>query len=162
MHLARSARVEWGRRGAKILAGIAEDRREDVAALWAAPRTCDAARRPPPMEGMRDLVFASALAGALVRDEATRERGAAGGFLPLPAWLARYEALVSLVEEAHVGWSYAPALLLQRGEAFGLDPAGTAIFRRVTAIGTAHLEATRALEQSALTRYRALGQLPSR
>ena len=160
VHLAHRARVEWGRRGAKILAGIAEDRREDVAALWAAPRTCEAARRPPPMEGARDLVFASALAGALVRDEATRERGAAGGFLPLPAWLARYEALVSLVEEAHVGWSYAPALLLQRGEAFGLDPAGTAIFRRVTAIGTAHLEATRALEQSAPTRYRALGQLP--
>jgi hypothetical protein len=160
VHLARSARAEWGRRGAKILAATAEDRREDVAALWAAPRTCDAARRPPPMEGPRDLVFASALAGALVRDEATRARGEAGGFLPLPAWLARYEALVALVEEAHAGWSYAPALLLQRGEAFGLDPAGTALFRRVTALGTAHLDATRALEQSAPTRYRALAQLP--
>ncbi|MFS8068638.1 MAG: hypothetical protein ACMG6S_19950, partial [Byssovorax sp.] len=159
VHLARSARVEWARRGAKILAELAEDRREDVAALWAAPKTCDAARRPPPMEGARDLVFAGALAGALVRDEATRARGAAGGFLPLPAWLARYEALVELTTQAHVGWSYAPALLLQRGEAFGLDPAGTKAYRRVTALGVAHLDATRALEQSAPTRYRPLAQL---
>lgn len=159
VHLATSARLEWDRRGAKILAAIAEDRRADVAALRAAPRECDAARRPPPMEGLRDLVFAHQLSGALVRDEASLKRGAAGGFLPLPAWLARYRRLVELVEQARVGWSYAPAILLQRGEAFGLDPAGSEIYRRVTALGKAHLDATRALEQSAPTRYRALSQV---
>jgi len=159
VHLARSARAEWERRGAKILAGIADDRREDVAALWATPRGCDGARRPPPMESERDLVFASRLSGALLRDEATRARGAAGGFLPLPEWLARYQTLLVLAERAHVTWSYAPTLLLQRGEAFGLDPAGTETYRRVTAIGAAHLDATRALEQSAPRRYRALSQV---
>jgi hypothetical protein len=159
VHLARDARGEWERRGATILAAIAEDRREDVAALWAAPKECHAARRPPPMESARDLVFASRLSGALIRDEATRARGAAGGFLPLPEWLARYETLVHLAEQAHVTWSYAPSILLQRGEAFGLDPAGSETYRRVTAIGSRHLDATRALEQSAPTRYRALSQL---
>jgi hypothetical protein len=159
VHLATSAHVEWDRRGAKILAAIAEDRRDDVAALRAAPKECNAARRPPPMEGLRDLVFAPRLSGALIHDDATLKRGAAGGLLPLPAWLARYEKLVELVEKAHVGWSYAPSILLQRGEAFGLDPAGSDAYRRVTALGKAHLDATRALEQSAPTRYRALSQV---
>ena len=159
VHLARSARAEWDRRGTKILAGIADDRREDVAALWAMPRECDGARRPPPMESERDLVFASRLSGALIRDEASQARGAAGGFLPLPEWLARYATLLALVEEGHVAWSYAPTLLLQRGEAFGLDPAGSEAYRRVTAIGAAHLDATRRLEQSAPVRYRALSPL---
>ena len=159
VHLAKSARVEWDRRGSKILAAIAEDRRDDVAALWAAPKECNAARRPPPMERLRDLVFAHRLSGALIRDEATLKRGAAGGFLALPAWLARYGALVDLAEQAHVGWSYAPSILLQRGDAFGLDPAGSDTYRRVTAMGKAHLDATRALEQSAPTRYRALSQV---
>ena len=159
VHLATSARVEWDRRGATILAAIAEDRRADVAALWSTPRACDADRRSPPMEGLRDLVFAHRLAGALIRDDASLKRGAAGGFLPLPAWLARYQTLVRLVEEAHVGWSYAPSILLQRGDAFGLDPSGSDAYRRVTALGKAHLDATRALEQSAPTRYRALSQV---
>jgi hypothetical protein len=159
VHLATSARLEWDRRGAAILVAIAADRRDDVAALWSTPRACDAARRPPPMEGLRDLVFAHQLSGALVRDEASLKRGAAGGFLPLPAWLARYQKLVELASEAHVGWSYAPSILLQRGDAFGLDPAGSELYRRVTALGRAHLDATRALEQSAPTRYRALSQV---
>lgn len=159
VHLATSARAEWARRGSTILAAIADDRRDDVAALEGAPTECSAERRPPPMEGLRDLVFAHRLAGALVHDEATSKRGAAGGFLPLPAWLTRYEALVDLVEKAHVGWSYVPTILLQRGDAFGLDPAGSTTYRRVTALGNAHLDATRALEQSAPTRYRALSQV---
>ncbi|MEP7124392.1 MAG: hypothetical protein ABJE95_25920 [Byssovorax sp.] len=159
VHLATSASLEWDRRGATILAAIAEDRRADFASLWTTPRGCDADRGPPPMEGRRDLVFAHRLSGALIRDDASLKRGAAGGFLPLPAWLARYRTLVQLVDDARVGWSYAPTILLQRGEAFGLDPAGSELYRRVTALGKAHLDATRALEQSAPTRYRALSQI---
>lgn len=154
---ARDDRKEWAARGAKILAAIAPDRRDDLASLHArAPRSC-AARRPPPMEGARDLVFAARLSAALARDPGGA--GASAGQLPLAEWLERYEALVGLVERTRSGWSFAPSLLRERGEAVGLHPAGTPLYRRVTAIGAAHIAATRALEAAFPRRYRAISQL---
>jgi hypothetical protein len=157
--LAKEGRKEWERRGASVLRGVAPDRREDIASLYVRSRDCQAASRPPPMEGLRDLIFANRLANALIRDKATEAQGAAGGFLPLPEWLSRYEKELSILSAAKLEWSYAPSLLLQRGEAFGLSPAGTATYKRVSEIGLAHLAASRALQEKAPARYRPFSQL---
>ena len=156
---AKDGRKEWEVRGASILEGIAADRRELVTALYARSRDCQVEGRPPPMEGLRDLFFANRLAGALIRDKATEQQGRAAGLLPLPEWLERYERELRLITEAHVAWAMAPSLLLQRGEAFGLSPAGTATYKQVSAIGLAHLEASRELQAKEPARYRPFSQL---
>jgi hypothetical protein len=150
---------EWEARRAKILAAIPADRREDVAALFSRSRAACADGRPPPMAGVRDLIFANKLAGALIRDKATEAHGARAGLLPLPEWLKRYEALVGLVARTRTAWALAPALLRERGEAFGLNPAGSTTYRRVTELGLAHLAALKELTASEKLRYRALSQL---
>ena len=151
---ARDQRKEWEARAAFVLPAVAADRREALAALFARARDCDALRAPP-MEARSDLVFAGRLAGALARDAVAPGPGQ----LPLPAWLARYEAMLRLVERSGSAWSYLPSLLYQRGEATGLSPAGTATYRRVTELGLAHLAATKALEEAYPVRYRAFTQL---
>jgi hypothetical protein len=156
---AKDSRKAWEIRGAKVIAGIPADRRDDLAALWARPKECDAKGRPPPMEGLRDLVYLNKLSGALIRDKASEARGEAAGLLPLPEWLRRYQTAVDLVEKSHVGWSYTTSLLQQRGEAFGLSPVGTSTYRRVTDLGLSHLGAARALEQAEPQRFRAMAQL---
>ena len=138
-----------------VSSGIAADRREDLAALFTRPKDCDA-RRAPPLEGARDLVFASRLAGALARDPTAPARA---GELPLTEWLARYEAAVRWVERTHTAWSYLPALLAERGDATGMSPEGTAAYQRVTELGLAHIAATRELARAEAGRYRAFTQL---
>ncbi|APR78143.1 Exonuclease SbcC [Minicystis rosea] len=152
---ARDGRAAWETRGARVLEGIAADRREDVTALFARPKGCEPLRAPP-MEGRRDLVHANRLAGALARDAGGAAR--AGG-LPFAEWLGRYEATVRLVEQTRTAWSYLPALLAERGEASGLDPAESAAYRKVTEMGLAHVAAMRALEGAEPVRYRAFTQL---
>jgi hypothetical protein len=149
----------WEARRATILASLPADRRDDVASLFSRARAACADGRPPPMTGVADLIFANKLAGALIRDKTTEARGAKAGLLPLPEWLKRYEALVGLVARTHTAWSFAPALLRERGEAFGLNPAGSTVYRRVTELGTAHLAALKELTASEKLRYRALSQL---
>src|SRR6185436_13399331 len=59
----------------------------------------------------------------------------------------------------HTGWAHAPALLRERGESSGMSPAGTPLYKRVTAIGAAAIAATRALETAFPLRYRAISQV---
>jgi hypothetical protein len=150
----RDARRAWEAHGAAVRAAFPEDRRADLDALHGRPSDCEAVR-PPPLEGPGDLVFASRLAGALARDPAA----ARPGQLPAAAWLDRYAALVGLVDRTHTAWSFLPALLAERGEAGGLDPAGSAPYQRVTALGLAHLTGLRALRDAEPARFRAFALL---
>ena len=152
---ARDSRKEWEVRGPRVLAGIAEDRRDAVASLFSRAKDCDA-RRAPPVETARDLIFAGKLSGALARDPAAP---LVPGQLPLREWLSLYQAMVGLVEGTRTAWSYLPSLLYQRGEAPGLPAAGTALYRRVTALGLAHLAAIRELEAAYPLRSRASAQI---
>jgi hypothetical protein len=150
---ARDPRKAWEPHAALVLPGIAADRRDAVTSLFARSRDCEALHAPP-MDGPRDLVFATRLAGALSRDARPP-----AGQLPLTEWLARYATLLQLVEQTGSAWSYLPALLYQRGDATGLGPSSTATYRRVTELGLAHLAATRALQEAYPSRYRAFTQL---
>jgi hypothetical protein len=152
---AKDSRKEWEVRGERVLAGIAADRRDDFASMFVHPRACDA-RRAPPIEDARDLVFANKLSISLQRDLAAP---LAAGQLPLREWLERYEKLVLLAEPSGAAWSYLPALLYQRGELTGLTAAGSATYRRVTEMGLAHLAALGALEDAYPVRYRSFTQL---
>ena len=152
---AKDGRKAWDLHGDRVLEGVAADRRDAFASLFGRPRACDA-RRPPPMEGVRDLVFANRLSGALPRDPSAP---IAPGQLPLREWLERYQALVELVERTRSAWAYLPALLYQRGDAHGLSVAGTPLYKRVTDLGLAHMAATRALEEAYPVRYRAFTQI---
>ncbi|XYI02866.1 hypothetical protein ACMHYB_25190 [Sorangium sp. So ce1128] len=80
--------------------------------------------------------------------------------LPLEAWLPRYEALVRAVDQTSTAWAHAPSLLHERGPAAPAGQAGSAVHRRVTELGLAHLAALRALAEAEPRRYRALAQIP--
>jgi hypothetical protein len=153
--LARDPQKAWVTHGPRVLEGIRDDRREALTALYAGARECGA-RSAPPMDGVRDLVFANKLSGALQRD-ATGP--VAPGQLPLRAWLERYDALVGLVDRTRSAWSYLPSLLHQRGDVAGYAAAGTTAYRRVTDLGVAHLAATKTLEEAYPVRYRAFTQV---
>jgi hypothetical protein len=151
--VARDPRKAWPERASRILAGLPEDRRDDVASLFVAPKACGAGK-PPPMASAHDLVFATRLAGALAKG-ATRTPSE----LSASEWLARYEAMVGFVEKTRSAWSYLPALLAERGDATGLGPSTSAAYRRVTELGLAHIASARALEKAEPARFRAISQL---
>ncbi|WP_437282365.1 hypothetical protein WME90_17865 [Sorangium sp. So ce375] len=160
---ARDGRAAWRARGAAVLRAVPADRRAALDDLLGKAPGCgrDVA---PPMEGPRDLVFAAALGGALAPGDAGAAPGSAaaapGRRLPLDAWLPRYEALVRAVEQTSTAWAHAPSLLHERGPAPAAGKAGSAVHRRVTELGLAHLAALRALAEAEPRRYRALAQIP--
>jgi hypothetical protein len=152
---AKEWRKEWEAQSAKVLAAIAPDRRDDLAAIYTRAKDCDA-RRAVPMERAADLVFASRLSQSLARDPSLPPQP---GQLALRDWLARYETMVGLVERTRTAWYYLPSLLFSRGDAAGLSPAGTSLYRRVTDLGLAHLTAIKAVEEAHPARYRSFSQM---
>ncbi|WP_437941899.1 hypothetical protein [Sorangium sp. So ce341] len=166
---ARDGRAAWRARGAAVLRAVPADRRAALDDLLGKAPGCGRDLAPP-MDGPRDLVFAAALAGALAPGDAaaapaaraTGSSGAAppGRRLPLDAWLPRYEALVRAVDQTSTAWAHAPSLLYERGPAPAAGQAGSAVHRRVTELGLAHLAALRALAEAEPRRYRALAQIP--
>ncbi|WP_437728494.1 hypothetical protein [Sorangium sp. So ce861] len=166
---ARDGRAAWRARGAAVLRAAPADRRAALDDLLGKAPGCGRGLAPP-MDGPRDLVFAAALAGALAPGgaaaapaaPATGSSGAAapGRRLPLDAWLPRYEALVRAVDQTSTAWAHAPSLLYERGPAPAAGQAGSAVHRRVTELGLAHLAALRALAEAEPRRYRALAQIP--
>ncbi|CAN93605.1 pseudogene [Sorangium cellulosum So ce56] len=163
---ARDGRAAWRARGAAVLRAAPADRRAALDDLLGKAPGCgrDVA---PPMEGPRDLVFAAALAGALAPGDPSAAPASAaaapGRRLPLDAWLPRYEALVRAVEQTSTAWAHAPALLHERGPAPAASQAGgagSAVHRRATELGLAHLAALRALAEAEPRRYRALALIP--
>ncbi|WP_437627121.1 hypothetical protein [Sorangium sp. So ce1151] len=183
---ARDSRAAWRARGAAVLRGVPADRRAALDDLLGKARGCGRGLAPP-MGGARDLVFAAELASALspVDGAAAPAAGSAAapapgsaaapapgstaasataatpdGRLPLEAWLPRYEALVRAVDQTSTAWAHAPSLLHERGPAPPAGQAGSAVHRRVTELGLAHLAALRALAEAEPRRYRALAQIP--
>jgi hypothetical protein len=157
---ARDERAEWARRRERILGGVPADRRADVDALDPRPGDCSGAARPPPeIRSVHDLVFAARVAGSLaprIGDEAS----AAPGQLTLAQWLPRYQALVRTVERTQTAWAHLPSLLSQRAELMGQHPDAISLYRRVTELARAHATALRALERAEPVRYRAMSHLP--
>jgi hypothetical protein len=151
---AKDRRTEWTRRGVLVQRGLPDSRRADIAALFAGPEGC-AAARPPPMESPRDLVFAEALSTALSRDPRDPRRDK----LPLSEWLPRYEAMAAYVEATHTAWAYLVPLVAQRGDGTGLDPRGTAVYERVTALALKHMAALEALEDAHPSAFRTASQI---
>ncbi|WP_437820034.1 hypothetical protein [Sorangium sp. So ce1078] len=169
---ARDGRAAWRARGAAVLRAVPADRRAALDDLLGKAPGCGRDLAPP-MEGARDLVFAAALAGALAPGEAaagpaapaapaagSAAAAAPGRRLPRDAWLPRYEALVRAVDQTSTAWAHAPSLLYERGPAPAPGQAGSAVHRRVTELGLAHLAALRALAEAEPRRYRALAQIP--
>ncbi|WP_437593692.1 hypothetical protein [Sorangium sp. So ce1000] len=167
---ARDGRAAWRSRGAAVLRAVPADRRAALDDLLGKAPGCgrDVA---PPMEGPRDLVFAAALAGALAPDDSAAAPAPAPGSaaaapgrrLPLDAWLPRYEALVRAVEQTSTAWAHAPSLLHERSPTPVVDQAGSAgsaVHRRATELGLAHLTALRALAEAEPRRFRALALIP--
>ena len=147
-------RSDWSRYGDLVQRGLPEDRRADIAALFARPAGC-AAARPPPMATARNLVFAEELSTALVRDP----RAARSDQLVLSDWLPRYEAMAHYVEATHTAWAYLVPLVAQRGEATGLDPRGTPIYERVTALALQHIAALESVATANPSAFRMASQL---
>ncbi|XXT24831.1 hypothetical protein WME94_25185 [Sorangium sp. So ce429] len=167
---ARDSRAAWRARGAAVLRGVPADRRAALDDLLGKARGCGRGLAPP-MEGARDLVFAAELASALAPGDGAAAPAAGStaasataatpdGRLPLEAWLPRYEALVRAVDQTSTAWAHAPSLLHERGPAPPAGQAGSAVHRRVTELGLAHLAALRALAEAEPRRYRALAQIP--
>ncbi|AUX42755.1 uncharacterized protein SOCE26_041880 [Sorangium cellulosum] len=165
---ARDGRAAWRARGAAVLRAVPADRRAALDDLLGKPPGCGQGAAPP-MEGARDLVFAAALAGALAPRAGAAAPSAPRGRLPLEAWLPRYEALVRAVDQTSTTWAHAPSLLYERAQRGGAPeggagpaagPPGSAVYRRVTELGLAHLAALRALAEAEPRRYRALAQIP--
>ncbi|WP_437986881.1 hypothetical protein [Sorangium sp. So ce117] len=166
---ARDGRAAWRARGAAVLRAAPLDRRAALDDLLGKAPGCgrDVA---PPMEGPRDLVFAAALAGALAHGDPAAAPAAPaapasaaaspGRRLPLDAWLPRYETLVRAVDQTSTTWALAPSLLHERGPAPAAGQAGSAVHRRATELGLAHLAALRALAEAEPRRYRALALIP--
>ncbi|HLM72329.1 MAG TPA: hypothetical protein VK459_06550, partial [Polyangiaceae bacterium] len=117
---------------------------------------------PPPMDGARDLVFAAKLATSLARGtpNAPAKSPTGPNLLPLPDWYRKYQSLVATVDATRSMWSYAPSVLYERGEAFGLSPAATSTHARVTELGAKHLAASLELERAFPLRFRGLALLP--
>lgn len=163
---AKDVTAAWTARGPSILAAIPSDRREAFTTLYKKAEGC-AAVAPPPMEGPRDLVFAARLAASLARTtpdptaaSGAGQAGAQSSLLPLPDWYRKYKTLVDTVAATRSAWSYAPSILYERGEAFGLSPAATSTHARVTELGAKHLAASLELERAFPLRFRALTLLP--
>ncbi|MGK3971043.1 hypothetical protein WMF38_04945 [Sorangium sp. So ce118] len=176
---ARDSRAAWRARGAAVLRGVPADRRAALDDLLGKARGCGRGLAPP-MEGARDLVFAAELASALAPGDGAAAPAVGGaaapaagstagsaataatpdGRMPLEAWLPRYEALVRAVDQTSTAWAHAPSLLHERGPAPPAGQAGSAVHRRVTELGLAHLAALRALAEAEPRRYRALAQIP--
>ncbi|WP_437538031.1 hypothetical protein WME79_19395 [Sorangium sp. So ce726] len=163
---ARDGRAAWRARGAAVLRAAPAERRAALDDLLGKAPGCgrDVA---PPMEGPRDLVFAAALAGAVAPADPSAAPAAPGSTaaapgrrLPLDAWLPRYEALVRAVDQTSTAWALAPSLLHERGPAPAAGQAGSAVHRRATELGLAHLAALRALAEAEPRRYRALALIP--
>lgn len=158
---AKNSVTEWPRRGANILRAVAADRRDDLAELFSGRRACESGRRPPAISGVRDLIFAYSVAGALARARdgsivdgiPTPGRRAATGKLPLPLWQKEYAALLRLVEATGTAWWYLPALLSERAVPAGEVALQTPEYGRVTALGVRHLLASLRLQQSVPLRY---------
>ncbi|MCK6593340.1 MAG: hypothetical protein L6Q76_37765, partial [Polyangiaceae bacterium] len=160
----------WALREKSILAAVSSDRREFFAHLFRKAEGC-AGTPPPPVDGARDLIFASKLATSLARSapgarSATGDSNAANTntttnhLLALPDWYGKYKKIVGAVEATRSFWSYAPSILYERGEAFGLSPAATSTHTLVTELGAKHLAASLDLERAFPLRYRALAFLP--
>ncbi|WP_437900543.1 hypothetical protein [Sorangium sp. So ce124] len=169
---ARDGRAAWRARGAAVLRAVPADRRDALDDLLGKAPGCGRDLAPP-MEGPRDLVFAAALAGALAPGDPAAAPAAPGSSaapastaaapgrrLPLDMWLPRYEALVRAVDQTSTTWALAPSLLHERGPAPAAGQAGSAVHRRATELGLAHLAALRALAEAAPRRYRALALIP--
>ena len=180
---AKDPAAAWITRGPAILAAVPSDRRDPLANLFKKAEGC-AASPPPPMEGPRDLVFASKLATSLARggqDTGGASKSPQTGdgkksesdsdtnnntttknpsLLPLPDWYRKYQTLVAAVDATRSMWSYAPSVLYERGEAFGLSPAATSTHARATELGVKHLTASLELERAFPLRYRGLALLP--
>lgn len=152
VRLAKSPSEEWTRRQANILRAVAPDRRDDLRELFSDRPRCQITRRPPPIAGVRDLVFAASLSAALAPAGKDAER-LAPGTLPLPAWRQQYAALARLVAASGTAWSYLPALLSERGAAAGQPATEGPEYARVTALGLRHLQASLRLQQAAPLRY---------
>lgn len=150
---AKDPRKAWPARAERVLSGVAADRREDVASLFVQPKGCGAGRAPP-MEGARDLVFASRLGASLSMDPAPRP-----GELGLTEWLSRYETMLALAQRTHTVWSLLPALLAQRGDATGLGLSSTPAYQTVTGLGRAHIQGVSALATAESARFRAISQV---
>ncbi|MFO0588178.1 MAG: hypothetical protein U0441_11590 [Polyangiaceae bacterium] len=146
--------AEWKRRGAKVSAQIAEDRRDLAASYFAPTTTCGAVTLPPAFDRTADMTFAGLLPGSLAgaRIEAISSADPDPG-LPLSAWYPRYEALVDLVERTRFAWLETSLLVRQRGEIAGISPRGTPTYRRVTDLGLRHIRALRELADAAQERY---------
>lgn len=172
---AKNSATEWPRRRANILRAVAADRRDDLAELFSGRRACESGRRPPAISGVRDLIFAYSVAGALARARdgsivdgiaapgsraATGEKGDGKGGarisadkLPLPLWQKEYAAVLRLVEATGTAWWYLPALLSERAVPAGEVALQTPEYGRVTALGVRHLLASVRLQQSVPLRY---------
>jgi hypothetical protein len=138
--------AEWKRRGAHVLAAIAEDRRKMVDDLFQPAVACAAPALPPSFDRPGDLGLIHLLPDALDGAKTPPIAGPArGNLLPFAAWFARYEAAEALVEKARLGWLEVPALVRQRGEIAGLSSSGTGTYRRVTEMGLRHLAGLREL-----------------
>ena len=152
VRLAKSPSAEWSRRQTNILRAVAADRRDDLGELFSDRPRCQITRRPPPISGVRDLVFVASLSAALA--PAGKDAGSPrSGTLPLPAWRQQYAALVRLVEATGTAWSYLPALLGERGATDGQLAREVPEYARVTALGLRHLQASQRLQQAEPLRY---------
>jgi hypothetical protein len=101
----------------------------------------------PVFQELSDLMFLDELASALDADLPPNSVEVRGK-LPLDAWLARYDAALSMVERERLGWLAMPALLLERGGDRGIDLATSAVWKRVTKLALAHLASQRSLAEA--------------
>lgn len=164
---AKDAAREWPRRQANILRLVAADRRDDLSELFSGRRACESGRRPPAISGVRDLIFAYSVAGALARgrdgriEDGSEKEGHKIGTdkLLLPLWQKEYAALLRLVEATGTAWWYLPALLNERGVPAGEVGARTPEYERVTALGVRHLQASLQVQESMPLRYPIVAEL---
>ena len=154
IRVAEDSAVEWKRRGVKVSAEIAEDRRDLTASYFAPASTCNAVTLPPSFDRPADLTFAGllpgSLAGARILAIASAEPDPG---LPLSDWYPRYEALVDLVERTRFAWLETSILVRQRGEIAGISPRGTPTYRRVTDLGLRHIRALHDLADAEQENY---------
>ncbi len=145
-------------KGPHILAGIRENKEQTKKALLSSiyRKTGDCSPGPLPLiEYPSDLIFTSRLASSLARPDHQPD----ASHLALPDWYVRYTAAVNAAESSRSFWSYAPNLLFERGQTFGLDPAKSDTHVRMTQLAQQHLKALLALEREAPDRFRTFSQL---
>jgi hypothetical protein len=127
----------YAKRRAHIHAALPQELHAGTDALFAEePAGCEA-YVPPPLKTVRELAFARLLPGAL---KPARARAAAGR-LDFAPWYARYADLVATVERTESGFLLAPVLVMERGGASGVIPAGSDVHRRASRIALRHAKA---------------------